>query len=135
MAGEDAKRARRPKIILVTDPAYSDERIIEVVLACVKALPAGSFAVQLRDKKKELPALRAFAEELRAVTSPSGADGSAGALFLVNGNPELARDVGADGVHLGGIAMKVSDARGIVGADAFITIAAHSDNAVRLGVA
>jgi thiamine-phosphate pyrophosphorylase len=135
MAGEDAKRARRPKIILVTDPTYSDERIVEVVVACVKALPAGSFAVQLRDKKKDPPALRAFAEELRAVTNPSGADGSAGALFLVNGNPELARDVGADGVHLGGTAMKVSDARGIVGADAFITIAAHSDNAVRLGVA
>ncbi len=42
--------------------------------------------------------------------------------------------MGADGVHLGGTAIKVSDARGIVGPDAFITIAAHSDDAVRLGV-
>src|ERR1700727_2877635 len=132
MAGEDASKARRPKIILVTDSAYGDEHIVEAVEACVSALPPGSFAVQLRDKKKEPSALRALAEKLRAVTKP-GADGRGGALFLVNGHLELARDVGADGVHLGGTAIKVSDARGVVGAKAFVTIAAHSDEAVRLG--
>jgi thiamine-phosphate pyrophosphorylase len=132
MSDDDAKKARRPKILLVTDPTYKDERIIEVVEACVRALPPRSFAVQLRDKKKDLPALRAFAEKLRAVTRPAE-EGGAGALLLVNGHAELAKEVGADGVHLGGSAMTVSDARGILGNEAFVTIAAHSDQAVKLG--
>jgi thiamine-phosphate pyrophosphorylase len=122
---------KRPKIILVTDPTYKDERILEVVSSCTAALPPGTFAVQLRDRKKEPTALRTFAEKLRQITSPK--EGAVGALLLINGNPELARTVGADGVHLGGSAMKVSDARGIVGPDAFVTIAAHSDVAVKLG--
>ena len=129
---EDARGTRRPKIILVTDSTYDDERIIDVVEACVRSLPPATFAVQLRDKKKEPLALRAFAERLRAATRPAG-DDDPGALFLINGNPALAREVGADGVHLGGTAMKVSDARAIVGDDAFITVAAHSDQAVKLG--
>jgi thiamine-phosphate pyrophosphorylase len=133
MTEEGASTTRRPKIILVTDSTYKDERVIEVVEACVRALPAGTFAVQLRDRKKEPLALRAFAEKLRAVTKPPEGSTGAGAMLLINGNPELAREVGADGVHIGGTAMKVSDARGILGAEAFVTIAAHSDQAVKLG--
>jgi len=133
MSDEDASKTRRPKIVLVTDSTYKDERIIEVVEACVRALPHGSFAVQLRDRKKSAPALREFAERLRAATRPANAENGAGALLLINGDPALAKEIGADGVHIGGTAMKVSDARGIVGAGAFITIAAHSDQAVKLG--
>jgi thiamine-phosphate pyrophosphorylase len=132
MSDQETSKARRPKIWLVTDSTYNDERILEVIEACIRALPAGSFAVQLRDRKKEPLALRAFAEKLRVATKPTD-DGGKGALFLVNGNPALAKEVGADGVHIGGIAMKVSDARGILGDGAFVTIAAHSDQAVKLG--
>jgi thiamine-phosphate pyrophosphorylase len=132
MTDQDASMARRPKIILVTDSTYKDERIIEVVEACVRALPPATFAVQLRDKKKEPGALRAFAEKLRAATRPAPSEGGS-ALLLINGDAALAREIGADGVHLGGTAMRVSDARGIVGPSAFVTIAAHSDQAVKLG--
>src|SRR5580704_16956309 len=118
---------RRPRLILVTDPTYADERILEVVRACAQAIPRGDFCVQLRDKKKEPTPLRAFAEKLREATRELGA------IFMLNGNPQLAKDVGADGVHLGGDAIKVQDARAILGASAFVTIAAHSDQAVKLG--
>ncbi len=93
--------------------------------------------MQLRDKKKEPAALRAFAEKLRAVTRPAAqpAPEGPGALLLINGDPQLAKDVGADGVHIGGTGMKVSAARAIVGSGAFITIAAHSDQSVKLGAA
>ena len=121
---------KRPKIILVTDSAYKDEHVIAVVEACVSALPAGSFAVQLRDKKKDPDKLRAFAEKLREATRPASGPS---ALLLINGHPDLAKEVSADGVHLGGSAVLVGDARGMLGEDAFITIAAHSDQAVRLG--
>jgi len=39
----------------------------------------------------------------------------------------------ADGVHLGGLEVKVADARKVLGDGAFVTIAAHSDQAVKLG--
>jgi thiamine-phosphate pyrophosphorylase len=122
---------KRPKIILVTDPNYPDERILEVTSACVAALPPHSFAVQLRDKKRERAKLRAFAEKLRELTRPAGARA---ALLLINGDAELAKLVGADGVHLGGNAMSVAEARATFGEGAFVTIAAHSDHAVKLGV-
>jgi thiamine-phosphate pyrophosphorylase len=86
--------------------------------------------VQLRDRKKNESALRAFAERLRTVTKEHGA------MFMVNGHPQLAKDVGADGVHLGGTAVKVPQARAVfgdAGQEVFVTIAAHSDQAVKLG--
>jgi thiamine-phosphate pyrophosphorylase len=118
---------KRPTLILVTDPTYADERILEVVEASARALPRGAFCVQLRDRKKSADALRGFAEKLRTATRELGA------LLMLNGNVALAKDVGADGVHLGGDAVKVQEARAILGDAAFITIAAHSDQAVKLG--
>jgi thiamine-phosphate pyrophosphorylase len=115
----------------VTDPAYPDAHIVDVVRACVSALPPGSFAVQLRDKRREPRALRGFAEKLREAIRPGG---QSGALLLINGDVELAREVGADGVHLGGgSAATVADARAALGDDAFLTVAAHSDRAAELG--
>ena len=91
-------------------------------------MPPGAFCVQLRNRRKDTAQLRMFAERLRAVTRTHAAK------LLVNGNP-LAKDIGADGVHLGGSAVKVADARRIFGPGAFVTIAAHSDESVRLGAA
>ena len=119
-----------PRLILVTDSSYADDRVVEVAEACSRALPKGVFAVQLRDRKKDDVALRAFAERLRAVTKEHGA------IFMLNGHAQLARDVGADGVHLGGDDARVQEARAVFG-DAgqalFVTIAAHSDQAVKIG--
>ena len=117
-----------PSLILVTDPAYSDDALVKVIEACAEVLPSGSFGVQLRDKKRHADSLRAFAMRLRLVTRRGGT------WLYVNGDAQLAHDVGADGVHLGGDAMKVPAARDISGAHVFVSIAAHSDDAVRAGV-
>jgi thiamine-phosphate pyrophosphorylase len=122
-----AAPAPYPKILLVTDPAYTEDRVVAVVAAAAKAVPPGVLGVQLRDKRKDARGLRAFAERLRQVTRDHKAK------LLVNGNPELARDIGADGVHLGGNAIKVPEAREVFGSPCFVTIAAHSDDAVRFG--
>jgi thiamine-phosphate pyrophosphorylase len=120
---------RLPRLILVTDPAYGDDAIVRTLEACARALPHGAFGVQLRDKKRPSVSLRMFASRLRLITR------SAEAKLFENGDPHLARVIGADGVHLGGDAIRARDARAIVGPGAFISIAAHSDDAVRLGVA
>jgi thiamine-phosphate pyrophosphorylase len=114
--------------LLVTDPAWPDETILSTVDAVASALPAGSFGVQLRDKEREIVSLRLFASRLRVLTRTKNA------WLFVNGDAQLARDVGADGVHLGGGAMSIADARRICGAGAWVSIAAHSDAAVRAAV-
>jgi thiamine-phosphate pyrophosphorylase len=118
-----------PRIILVTDPAFGDDVVIHCVRSVGSTLPRGWLCVQLRDKQRPRVGLRNFAWELREVTRAVGAS------LVVNGDAVVARDVGADGVHLGRQAGSVDAARHVCGEKAWISIAAHSDEAVRGGVA
>jgi thiamine-phosphate diphosphorylase len=118
----------RPRLILITDPTYGDDAIVRCTEAVASALPAGALCVQLRDKQRAVASLRIFACRLRLATRRSGAQ------LVLNGNPRLARDVDADGVHLGGGAGSVSDARAAFGRAAWISVAAHSDDDVRRAV-
>jgi thiamine-phosphate pyrophosphorylase len=117
------------RIILITDPAFGDDTIVRFVRLVAEALPDAWLCVQLRDKRRPLISLRLFASRLRLVTR------SAGASLVINGDARLARDVGADGVHLGRNAGTVRDARSVCGERAWISVAAHSDDAVRAAVA
>jgi len=117
-----------PRIILVTDPAFGDDVIAHCVEAVARALPAGWLSVQLRDKRRPLVSLRVFASRLRLVTRAVGAG------LVVNGDARLARDVGADGAHLGAGAGRVKDARALLGPRAWVSVAAHSDEAVHDGI-
>jgi thiamine-phosphate pyrophosphorylase len=51
--------------------------------------------------------------------------------LIVNGLPQLAREVAADGVHLGKGTVSVEDARRIAGQHIWISVAAHTDEDVR----
>lgn len=79
--------ARRVALTLITDPRYSDARILEVARACAE-IPG--FCVQLRDRTDRTDdALLALATELRAIAP----------MLVVNRRFDLARRVRADGVH------------------------------------
>jgi thiamine-phosphate pyrophosphorylase len=114
--------------VLVTDPTFGDEAIVRCVEAAAAALPAGVLCVQLRDKQRLIPSLRLMAIRLRVATR------RAGALLVINGNAGLARDVGADGVHLGRGAGGVSAARRVFGRPTWVSVAAHDDEDVRRAV-
>jgi thiamine-phosphate pyrophosphorylase len=118
----------RPRIILITDPAFGDDGIVRCVETVGRALPAGSLCVQLRDKQRAIVSLRVFASRVRLVTR------SVGAALVINGDAALARDVGADGVHLGRGAGTVQQARATCGSRAWVSVSAHSDAAVRRAV-
>jgi thiamine-phosphate pyrophosphorylase len=121
-----------PRVLLVTDPSFGDEPILRCVAAAAGALPPGALGVQLRDKARPIVSLRTFALALRTVTR------RAGAWLIVNGDARLARDVGADGVHLGGDAIGavgVPGARAAFGRKTWISVAAHSDEDVRRAAA
>jgi thiamine-phosphate pyrophosphorylase len=122
----------RARLILITDPAFGDDVVVRRVRAVGLALPRGALSIQLRDKHRPRIALRVFAAELRRVTR------SVGAALIVNGDAIVARDVGADGVHLGGDtrdALGIAAARAIVGPHAWVSVAAHSDDDVRRAAA
>jgi thiamine-phosphate pyrophosphorylase len=112
-------------LFLVTDPAYDDEHLVRTVDLVGAALPKGGLGVQLRDKLRSPSQVRALATKLRRATSDRGAK------FIVNGDAPLARDVAADGVHLGGGARSVADARALCGETAWVSVAAHTDASVR----
>jgi thiamine-phosphate pyrophosphorylase len=114
-----------PRLIFVTDSSYGDERIVRCVKEAGAAMPPGWLAVQLRDKARARASLRVFAGELRMVTR------AVGALLVINGDAEIARDVGADGVHLGGGAGPVHRARATVQRPAWVSVAAHTGEEVR----
>jgi thiamine-phosphate pyrophosphorylase len=84
------------------------------------ALLGGVDVVQLREKDVPRGELLRAAEELRGLCS------AAGALFLVNDDPELARDAAADGVHVGQDDAPVAEARVVVGPDALVGLSTHS---------
>jgi thiamine-phosphate pyrophosphorylase len=114
-----------PRVVLVTDPAFSDDVIVRCTRDVGRVLPRGSFGVQLRDKRRPVISLRVFAWRLREVT------GKVGAVLIVNGNAHVARDVGADGVHLGGGAGSVERARAVLSRRGWVSVAAHTDGEVQ----
>lgn len=80
----------------------------------------GAPIIQLRMKGKSREELQQQAK--RIMTLKKKAD----FIFIVNDDPVVAREVGADGVHLGQGDMKVTEARRIVGADRLVGVSTHS---------
>jgi thiamine-phosphate pyrophosphorylase len=106
------------RLCLVTDRRGTAGRpLLDVVRAC---LAAGLPAVQLREKDLEDEALLALGRALRAATR------EAGARLVVNGRPDLARAVAADGVHLPSGGLDPGAARAAAGPGALVGVSAHS---------
>ncbi|HMD69609.1 MAG TPA: thiamine phosphate synthase, partial [Chitinivibrionales bacterium] len=76
--------------------------------------------VQLRMKDAPRDAVVETARAMREITC-----GTATRL-IVNDDPDIARETGADGVHLGQSDMPYADARRIVGENAIIGLSTHS---------
>lgn len=86
-----------------------------------RALAAGDVAcVQLRLKDASDDEVRRAARALMPVAA------RAGAAFIVNDRPDLARELGADGVHIGQDDAPYAEARGLVGADRIVGVTCHN---------
>jgi thiamine-phosphate pyrophosphorylase len=83
-------------------------------------LGAGVDVVQLRDKAADEVEVRAAAAVFRAAASRHDA------LFVLNDEPELAVEVGADGVHVGQDDPPPDVARAAVGRDALVGRSTHA---------
>jgi thiamine-phosphate pyrophosphorylase len=80
----------------------------------------GVRAVQLRMKGADRGLVADTALRMRKITEGTGT------LLIVNDDPQIAADVGADGVHIGQSDMPVGVARAIVGDDMLIGVSTHN---------
>ncbi len=84
------------------------------------AMAAGSWMVELRDREQPRSVIERSGRTFRRLANTYVA------LFIVNDDPYLARELSADGVHLGQDDMDPVEARRIMGPDAIIGLSTHS---------
>jgi thiamine-phosphate pyrophosphorylase len=83
------------------------------------AIRGGVDVIQLRDADLDDDGVRAAAVAFRAAADEGGA------LFVLNDRPDLAVEVGADGVHVGQDDLPPARARELVGPDAIVGLSTH----------
>ena len=84
-----------------------------------EALAGGADIIELREKNLADRELLSRAREVRILTA------QAKARFILNDRPDLARLVGADGVHVGQDDLSIRDTRRIVGPNLLIGVSTH----------
>jgi thiamine-phosphate pyrophosphorylase len=98
-----------PRLVLVTDRhATLGRPLLDVLAAALSGiagsgLPAAEVAVQVREKDLDGRALTELARGVRALTAEAGAQ------LYVNDRADVALAVAADGVHLSGASLAVTD--------------------------
>lgn len=106
------------KLYAVTDRSWlGDETLYNQV---EKALKGGATMVQLREKELDEDTFEREAVEIMNLCHRYHVP------FIVNDNVELAKKIGADGVHIGQSDMELMRARNILGADKIIGVTAKT---------
>ena len=107
-------------LYLLTPDEHDGERLL------ARTLPLLPFAscVQLRAKGLDRQVLMAAGQRLRSVCR------EADVAFIVNDDPGLARELDADGVHIGEDDASVDDARRLLGDAAIIGVSCYDDLAL-----
>lgn len=108
------------KLYGITDDAWVGKKYASLELQVRDALEGGITMLQLRDKKTDEKHFVEEASRIKELTDAYRVP------LIINDNVEVAKAVGADGVHLGQDDMKIADARRILGDDAIIGISAHN---------
>ena len=106
-------------------PHMSHKELVDAVDA---AIQGGVSMVQLRDRVSTGQAKTGLASAVRGVTRDR-------AVFVINGDPELAAQIGADGVHLPEAALSVPAARQITGPGVLVGRSVHSTDAAKSAAA
>jgi len=112
-------RARRLRGLYALTPETTDTARLGAIVAA--ALDGGAAAVQYRAKNASA-ALRI--EQARLLARILAARGG---VYIVNDDAELARAVGADGVHLGADDGDIAAARAVLGPERLIGVSCYGD--------
>lgn len=105
------------RLYLITPPAFALDPFAAQLEA---ALDAGDVAcLQLRLKEADDDAVRHAGERLKPICEARDMP------LIVNDRPDLAAEIGADGVHVGADDASYADARARVGADATVGVSCY----------
>ena len=110
----EATENRVTGVYLVTDHG---NRLTERVR---EAVAGGISVLQYRDKERDAAAKAAMGRELRDICK------SAGVTFIINDDVQLAKELDADGVHLGQEDGDPAEARRILGPKKLIGVSTHN---------
>lgn len=106
------------RLYLITPPIFEPGAFARDLEA---ALSGGDVAaVQLRIKDASDEAVRVAARALMPITQ------DAGAAFILNDRPDLAAQLGADGVHVGQTDTPYAEARAILGENRIVGVTCHN---------
>jgi thiamine-phosphate pyrophosphorylase len=121
VALESSRRARARRIagLYAITPDLADTEAL--VMRVGAALAGGASAIQYRNKSAPSALRREQALALARVHATRGG------LFIVNDDPVLAAEVGADGVHIGEDDGAIEDARAIVGPERIVGVSCYDD--------
>jgi thiamine-phosphate pyrophosphorylase len=108
---------------ILTNPAVGYGRLAGILVKYDVAF------IQLRMKNAPKNDVWRTARALRTITAGSNTK------FIINDDPKLAADIGADGVHLGQGDMGYAEARAVVGESSIIGLSTHNVDQVRAACA
>lgn len=106
------------RLYLITPPKIEAAKFADILALALDAGDVG--CVQLRLKDIDKGEIARAAEILAPVAQ------SRDVAFLMNDFPDIARETGCDGVHVGQEDASYEDARRIVGADAIVGVTCHA---------
>lgn len=129
MAKQPVASPRPPcRLYLITPPALPD--LAGFVRTLEEVLDAGDVAA-LQIRLKDV----GDAEILAAVAAILPVAQARDVAVILNDRPDLARESGCDGVHLGQSDMPLKDARRIIGSDAMIGVTCHDSRELAMDAA
>jgi thiamine-phosphate pyrophosphorylase len=104
----------------VTDSRWLKNRTLADF--CDMVIPYGITCLQLREKNTDFDTLVSLGRQLKEICHKNNI------LFIVNDDPLAAKEINADGVHVGQDDISVAKAREILGNDKIIGTSAHNVN-------
>ena len=118
------------QIYLTTPPQFDPVPFGKTLAAALDVVKVACVQMRLKDAEDE--AILRAAEILRPVCHDRDVT------FLLNDRPDLAKETGCDGVHIGQDDMSCAEARNLMGPDAIIGVSCHGSrhlaiNAVEAG--
>jgi len=105
------------RLYLISPPRLSAANFLEPLKEALKGGDVASFQLRLKDVGDD--EIRRATDVLRPIVQ------AAGAAFILNDRPDLAHELGCDGVHIGQEDTPYETARRIMGEDAIVGVTCH----------
>ena len=112
-----ADSLHRTRLYVLISSKIATKTVKETVRLVING---GADAIQLREKTISDSDFISLAGEVREITTRSGT------LLIINDRVHIAREINADGVHLGQQDMSILEARDIIGNEKIIGVSTHS---------